>query len=104
MAKENITKLSKDDLIRAVSAASDTPLYVVTNVLNGLESVITEKLKEVNEDTDISIRLTEGLYVDGIYRPRRIRVNNLTGRSTEIPEKIKVRPRVTKVYEKKVNE
>jgi len=104
MTKNEVMKLSKDDLIRAVSTESNTPLYVVTKVLNSLEVVVMDNLKKANKDSDVSIRLLEGIYVDGVYLPSRTRINNLTGRSVDISERIKVKPRSTKVYESKINE
>lgn len=101
---KNVKKISKDDVIRAVADASCLNLKNVRAVFSALENVIPTFLQEADKENDVSIKLFEGVYFEGIYCHKCQKKNNLTGKMVDMPSKIKVKPRVTKSYSDRVNE
>lgn len=102
-SKKNVKKISKDEIMKAVSDASCVSISMVQIILQTLDYVVQDALKDVNFDKDVSIRLFDGVYIDGTYVPERTKKNNLTGKIIDIASKIKVKARITKGYLDKIN-
>lgn len=75
---------------------------LIKRVLNGLEEIMMELLSEADEDTDVSVRLFEGMTFDSRYLPPKDKVNNLTGESIVTQEKIRAKVNVTRYYNEKL--
>ncbi len=96
-------KYQKDELIQDISENSCVNAPVVELVMEALEDVVISKLKTANFDKDVSIKLFNGFYIDGIYIPNRRQKNNLTGKVIDVASKIRVKPRVTRGYTNIIN-
>ncbi len=91
----SLTKVTEHDLVGKISDASGMKKSLVKSVLSSLEAVLTGTLKEANQDTDVSVRIFEGFFVESTFIPGGTRKNNLTGRMHDTNDKIKVKIRTT---------
>ena len=73
------------------------------DVYNSLENLIFDILASVERNGDISIRLFEGISLDGIYIPEKTKKNNLTGEVKRVEGKIKPKCNITRSYCEKLN-
>lgn len=100
--KEQI-KITKENLIRDIAKQSNKSVKDVKDIYNTLENTIFNILSSVNINGDISIRLFEGISLDGIYIPEKTKKNNLTGELNFIKGKIKPKFNITRSYCEKLN-
>ena len=75
----------------------------VKDIYNALEKNIFDILSSVKENGDISIRLFEGISLDGTYIPEKTKQNNLTGEVNFVDSKIKPKFTITRSYCEKLN-
>lgn len=97
-------KITKETLIRDVAKQTDESIKDVKNIYNALEKTIFDILSSVDINGDISIKLFEGISLDGIYIPEKTKQNNLTGEISFIESKIKPKFNITRSYCEKLNE
>lgn len=100
--KEKI-KITKEVLIKDVAKQTNKNINDVKEVYNTLEKTIFDILSSVNINGDISIRLFEGISLDGIYVSEKTKKNNLTGEISLVKEKIKPKFNITRSYCEKLN-
>ena len=100
--KEKI-KITKETLIRDVAKQTNKSIVDVKDVYNALEKTIFDILSSVDVNGDISIRLFEGISLDGIYIPEKTKQNNLTGKVSLVESKIKPKFAITRSYCEKLN-
>lgn len=100
--KEKI-KITKDNLIRDIAKQTNTNINDVKYIYNTLEKTIFEILSSVDINGDISIRLFEGISLDGIYISEKTKQNNLTGEVNLVESKIKPKFNITRSYCEKLN-
>ena len=100
--KEKI-KITKENLIRNIAKETNKNINDVKDVYNSLENLIRDILSSVERNGDISIRLFEGISLDGIYIPEKIKKNNLTGEENLVEGKIKPKFNITRSYCEKLN-
>lgn len=98
---ENI--ITKDTLIRNVAKRANTTITNVREIYNTLEDVIFDTLSSVNEDNDVSIKVFNGITLDGTYMPEKTKRNNLTGEESFVESKIKLKCNITRSYCEKLN-
>ena len=104
MSDKNIQKYSQNELIKAVADASSVNTAMVKIVMNSYENVIFDILKNATSDKqNVSIKLFDGIYIDSAYMPSKKQKNNLTGKLIDVASKTKIKSRVTRGYEEKVN-
>ena len=97
--KEKIKKTyTKDMLIRNIAEVCGRDLNTVRQFYNALEAGITKLLSSANSNTDISIRLFEGITVDSAFVPEKTKINNLTGELITTTSKVKAKANVTRCY------
>ena len=68
-----------------------------------MENLIFDILSSVEINGDISIRLFEGISLDGIYISEKTKKNNLTGEVNLVESKIKPKFNITRSYCEKLN-
>ena len=100
--KEKI-KITKEALIIDIAKQSKKDVGDVKDVYNTLEQTIFDILSSVETNGDISIRLFEGISLDGIYISEKTKKNNLTGEVSLVHSKIKPKFNITRSYCEKLN-
>ena len=100
--KEKI-RITKDALIKDIAKQTRIDVDDVKDIYNTLENTIFDILSSVNVNGDVSIRLFEGISLDGNYIPEKIKQNNLTGKSNLVKSKIKPKFNITRSYCEKLN-
>lgn len=75
----------------------------VRSVYNALEKDISRFLLLADEDTDVSLRLFEGITINSTFVPEKAKVNNLTGEEIITSSKIKPKANITRNYCEKLN-
>lgn len=100
--KERI-KITKENLIKDVAKQTNKPISDVKNIYNTLEKTIFDILSSVNINGDVSIKLFEGISLDGVYIPEKTKQNNLTGEVGLVESKIKPKFNITRSYCEKLN-
>ena len=100
--KESI-KITKDALIKDIAKQTNKSVSDIKDIYNTLEKTIFDILSSVNTNGDVSIRLFEGISLDGIYIPEKTKQNNLTGKSSLVKSKIKPKFNITRSYCEKLN-
>lgn len=100
--KEKI-KVTKENLIRNIAKETNKNINDVREFYNSLENNIFDNLSSVDVNKDISIRLFEGISLDGIYISEKTKKNNLTGEVNLIQSKIKPKFNITRSYCEKLN-
>ena len=93
--------ISKRRLIKSIGKAHTKS--TAKAIYNLLEGVIFDYLSSVDREQDVSIRLFEGITLDGTYIPERMMRNNLTGKDSFIESKIKPKFNITRYYCNKLN-
>lgn len=100
--KERI-KITKENIIRDIAKQTNNSISDVKDIYNTLEKTIFDILSSVDVNGDISIRLFEGISLDGIYIPEKTKQNNLTGKTSLVESKIKPKFSITRSYCEKLN-
>ena len=89
---------TKDMLIRSIADACHKDMGTVRNFYNVLEENVAKLLSSATPDTDVSIRLFEGITIDSTFVPEKTKVNNLTGNVITSASKIKPKANITRSY------
>lgn len=89
---------TKDMLIKNIAELCGKNIVTVRAVYNALEDVIEKHLSSATLDTDVSLRLFEGVTIDSTFIPEKTKVNNLTGKVITTTSKIKPKANVTRYY------
>ena len=96
-------KFTKENLIKDIAKQTNNSVSDVKEIYNALEKDIFDILSSVDENQDVSIRLFEGISLDGIYVPEKEKKNNLTGKTSLVESKIKPKFNITRSYCEKLN-
>ena len=100
--KEKI-KVTKENLIRNIAKETNKNINEVRDFYNSFENLIFDILSSVDVNGDVSIRLFEGISLDGTYIPKKTKQNNLTGEVNLVESKIKPKFNITRSYCEKLN-
>lgn len=105
MAKSDKKKVTytKDMMVKNVAVECKRDKKTVREIYNAIEDLVFSILSSANVDNDVSVRLFEGIVLDGVYVPAHEKVNNLTGETIITKEKISPKARITRSYCDKVN-
>ena len=68
---EKQIKITKENLIRDIAKQTKNSISNVKDFYNTLEDIIFDILSSVNEEQNVSIKLFEGVSLDGIYVPEK---------------------------------
>lgn len=101
---KNKTTYTKDMLVRNIAEMCNRDLSTVRCIYNALEENIAKLLSSANQNTDISIRLFEGITIDSTYISEKTKVNNLTGKVITTTSKVKPKANITRTYRNKLTE
>jgi L-rhamnose isomerase len=105
MAKNDSKKVTytKDMLIKTVAKDCRIDRNTVKDVYESLEDIVSDALSSANEDSDVSVRLFEGIVLNGVYVPSHEKVNNLTGKTIITKSKIVPKVHITRTYCDKIS-
>ena len=93
---------TKDILIKNIAEKCNKDVNTVRTVYNTLENTIAKLLSSANENTDVTIRLFEGISIDSTFVPEKTKINNLTGKVITSTSKIKPKANITRYYRDKI--
>jgi nucleoid DNA-binding protein len=96
-------RFTKENLIKDVAIQTNNNISDVKAIYGALENLIFDILSSVSEDKDVSIKLFEGISLDGFYIPEKEKKNNLTGKMSVVDSKIKPKFSITRSYCEKLN-
>ena len=96
-------KITKEVLIKDIAKQTNKNINDVKDIYNTLEKTIFDILSSVEINGDITIRLFEGVSLDGTYIPEKTKQNNLTGEVSLVKSKIKPKFNITRSYCEKLN-
>lgn len=105
MAKNDSKKVTytKDMLIKTVAKDCRIDRNTVKDVYESIEDSVSDALSSANEDRDVSVRLFEGIVLNGVYVPSHEKVNNLTGETIVTKSKIVPKAHITRTYCDKIS-
>lgn len=89
---------TKAQIIHRLSRRVRVRRSLVEKIYNGLEEEIRSLLASADRDSDVSLRLFEGITVDSHYLEPKGKLNNLTGERITTLEKIKAKAKITRYY------
>lgn len=89
---------TREMLIKNIAKMCDENMSTIRNIYNLLEQNVARLLSDANPDTDISIRLFEGITINSTFIPEKTKVNNLTGEVITSTSKIKPKANITRSY------
>ena len=101
-ASDNNGVISKKKLIKSIKDSHTKA--VVREVYNTLEHLLYDSLASVDKKQDVSVRMFEGITLDGKFIPEKIKKNNLTGETSLVHSKIKPKFNITRSYCEKLND
>ena len=100
---ESKNKITKEKLIKIIAEIENQDVDIVRSFYNTFEQSIKNLLSTVEQDNPITIRLFEGISLDGIYVPEKIKKSNLTGKTSVVVGRIKPKFNITRSYCEKLN-
>lgn len=105
MANNDSKKVTytKDMLIKTVAKDCRIDRNTVKDVYESIEDSVSDALSSANEDRDVSIRLFEGIVLNGVYVPSHEKLNNLTGEMIVTKSKIVPKAHITRTYCDKIS-
>ena len=96
-------KFTKENLVKDIAKQTNNNISDVKEIYNALEKDIFDILSSTDKNQNVSIRLFEGISLDGIYVPEKEKKNNLTGKTSLVESKIKPKFNITRSYCEKLN-
>ena len=85
-------------LIRNIADVCHKDINTIRGIYNALEENIAKLLSSASSESDVSIRLFEGITLDSTFVPEKTKVNNLTGKVITATSKIKPKANITRSY------
>ena len=95
-------EITREQLIRRVAEEANYWQKDVRNVFNALEDVILECFGEVTDEEPISIRVLQGLALQGYIVPERERVDPRNRKPIVCPPTVKVSARYSDLFKEKI--
>lgn len=89
---------TKAQIIKMVARSARIRKSLVKKIYDELENEIMTLLATADKDTDVSLRLFEGISIDSKFLPSKEKTNNLTGETIDTLEKIKAKANITRYY------
>lgn len=95
--------ITKENLIKEIAKHTKQSILNTKDFYNAFENVIFDILRSVNNEQDVCIKLFEGISLDGIYTPEKMKTNNFTGEKNLVSSRIKPKFNITRSYVDKLN-
>lgn len=104
MKKDRITeKVRPENLVEQIANKTYISPEAVSVILGAVEDVVINKISSASKDKDVSVKLFDGFFIEGKYQGTKETENNLTGETIEVPERINIKGRFTRVFKEKIN-
>lgn len=100
--EKNKTTYTKEMIIKNIAHECDKDIKSVKEIYNALESEIERLLSSADPETDINLRLFEGISISSTFVPEQTKLNNLTGKMLTSSSKIKPKANITRSYCEKI--
>ena len=100
---KNTKVYTKAQIIQLIAKRVRIRRSLVQKIYEGFEDEIRELLASANDAADVSLRLFEGISIDGRYLAPKDKVNNLTGEKIKTMEKIRAKAKITRHYNEKLS-
>lgn len=97
-------KITKEKLINLIAKETNYDVDNVRQFYNALENLLFNSLLSVNKESDIEVKLFEGISLTGKYVPEKIKHNNLNNSNITVKGRIKPKFNITRCYHEKINE
>lgn len=101
--KKNKIVYNKENVVKMIAEECDKKIVDVHTVHDAFESVIARLLSSATPDSDITVKLFEGITIDSVFVPEETKINNLTGNTMTYASKIKPKANITRSYQNKLN-
>lgn len=98
---KNIQKISRDQLIKEVGKASSLSYARTKSVFNNIEKSVMEHLQEANENTDVAVRILDGVAIYSQFQPEK--THNFLGNDIVVSERLKPKAIISRSYVRKLN-
>lgn len=99
--KSNI--ITKRTMLKKMSKQLNLDVEKIKIVYDALENVVQDYLTQADNDTDIIIKLFDGITICGSYKAEKEKFNNLTGKVITTKKKIKPTANITRYYCEKIS-
>ena len=96
-SKTKVT-FTKDMLIKDIAKACDKEPKDIKDIYAEFERAVTGYLAQANEDTDVVVKLFEGVSFNSVFEPEAVKKNNFTGQDMVVASKIKPKANFTRTY------
>ena len=93
---------TKNMLVKDIAEETEQEIKVVRTFYEKLEEAVFDALSSADENTDVSVRLFEGMVLNSEFVPSKKKVNNLTGETITTVSKIKPSAHITRYYRDKL--
>lgn len=100
---KNTKVYTKAQIIQLIAKRVRIRRSLVQKIYEGFEDEIRELLSSASDESDVSLRLFEGITIDGHYLAPKDKVNNLTGEKIKTMEKIRAKAKITRHYNEKLS-
>ena len=94
--------ISKKKLVKSIRESHTKA--VVKNVYNTLEHLLFKSLSDVNKKHDITIKMFEGISLNGKFIPEQMKENHFTKQINLVESHIKPKFNITRSYREKLND
>ena len=103
-SNKNIEKINQTKLIEKICDVTAIPSNQISTVLNCLEKNVSDILSSASQDRDVQVKLFDGLIIESKHSEPKTKRNNITGETIIVPERLNVSGRITRLFEKKINQ
>lgn len=100
MAKETI-RITRDKLVREVSKASSISIAKTKSVFNNIEDAVAGHLREADENTDVIIRVLDGVNFIAKHQPETQR--NFLGKDIVVSQRTRPKAMFTRTFVERIN-
>lgn len=96
--EKNHVVFTKERIVKKVAAKTGRNFETIRKIYNALEESLIDMLSTADKNTDVTVKLCEGISINSEYLPEKDKLNNLTGEKIKTKEKIKCKVNVTRSY------
>lgn len=93
---------TKSDIVEIVANDCNKSIAEVRDILSTFENTVAKKLATADLNTDVCVKVFEGVTIDGVFVPEKQKMNNLTGKIITTKNKIKLKANITRNYRNKI--
>ena len=102
MATKNKITYTKSMLIKDISDTAGFDIGDVKEMYNHFADIVTGYLANAPIDSDVVVKLFEGVSLGSTFEPATTRRNNFTGEDVAVPDRIKPKASFTKTFKDKL--